>query len=116
MGSPTISLSSSPESVVEGGSVNFVISAQPAPSQPVTVHYSMRGKAKLGSDYTLSGVSGQATILAGQSSATVILHALNDIVHERTQTATMTISRGPGYQLSGRKRKIATTIVISNGP
>jgi hypothetical protein len=94
----------------------FVISAQPAPSQPVTVHYSMRGRAKLGSDYTLSGAPGQATILAGQSSAAVILHALNDNVHERTQTATMTISRGPGYQLPGRRKKSMTTIVISNGP
>ena len=65
--------------------------------QPVTVNYSMSGGASLGTDYTLSGTPGQVTIPAGQSSARVILRARKKV----NKAATMTLTNGPGYFLSG---------------
>jgi hypothetical protein len=64
----------------------------------------MSGGAILGTDYTLSGTPGQVTIPAGQSSARVILHALRNV----KKNATMTLTPGPGYFLSGLADDVAT--------
>jgi hypothetical protein len=95
----------SPRSVRKGHNATFRVALDPGPAaQPITVHYSMSGSASLGSDYTLSGTPGQVTIPAGQSSATVILHALKKV----NRTATMTLTNGPGYVLSGLADDVAT--------
>jgi hypothetical protein len=75
----------------------------------------MRGRAMLGSDYTLSGTPGEATIPAGQSSATIILNALTDNIREKREPAIMALSPGSGYQLPRRnKRAKKATIRILN--
>jgi hypothetical protein len=73
----------------------------------------MSGKAQQGIDYTLAGTPGQVTILAGQSSATVVLHAVADHVAERNETAIMTLTNGTGYKLSTHPK---ATLTIVNGP
>jgi hypothetical protein len=60
------------------------------------VFYTMGGSAILGTDYTLSGTFGQATIPAGQSQAEVELHALGGAGKD----ATMILQDGPGYEVS----------------
>jgi hypothetical protein len=94
----SVSVSASPTQVHEGSSATYTISASPAPSQPVTVHYSMSGTASLGSDYTLSGTRGQVTIPAGQSSASVTLKSLQDPdnANEKAETAIMRLQAGTG--------------------
>jgi hypothetical protein len=59
----------------------------------------------LGSDYTLSGTPGEATVPAGQSSATIILNALTDNIHEKSEAAIMILSPGSGYQLPRQHKK-----------
>jgi hypothetical protein len=74
----------------------------------------MRGTALKGSDYTLSGMLGQATIATGQNSATVVLQSIADHVKERNETAVMAlVSSSGGYKLpkSGAK----ATLIIVNG-
>ena len=89
----------------KGKQAAFIVALDPGPAaQPVTVHYSMSGGAILGTDYTLSGTPGQVTIPAGQSSAKVILHALRNV----KKNATMTLTPGPGYFLSGLADDVAT--------
>jgi hypothetical protein len=73
----------------------------------------MRGTALEGSDYILSGIQGQVTILAGQSSATVGLHAVADQVKEKSQTATMRLTDGIGYKLPKRPK---ASLTILNEP
>lgn len=75
--------------------------------------YLMGGTAREGTDYTLSGISGQVTIPAGQASATVVLHAVADHLKENNESAAMTLVRGSGYKV-GKRAKAAITIV--NGP
>jgi len=95
----------SKRSVRKGRNAAFIVALDPGPAaQPVTVNYSMSGSATLDTDYTLSGTPGQVTIPAGQSSARVILHALRKV----KKAATMTLTRGQGYFLSGRADDVAT--------
>ena len=74
----------------------------------------MRGSAINGSDYTLSGTFGQATIRAGQNSATITLHSIADHVRERNETATMSLSSGSAYKIP--KRGAKATLTILNAP
>jgi hypothetical protein len=73
----------------------------------------MRGSAQTGRDYTLSGNPGSITIPAGQSFATISLHAIADHVKERNETAIMALVSGSGYKLSGQAN---ATLTIVNGP
>src|SRR5205823_3812928 len=58
----------SKSSVKKGHNAAFIVALDPGPAvQPVTVNYSMSGGARLGTDYTLSGIPGQVTIPTGQS-------------------------------------------------
>jgi hypothetical protein len=98
---------------VEGSDATFTISSSTILSQPITVSYSMGGRAQQGIDYTLGGTTGQVTIAAGQSSATVVVHTVADHVKERNENASMSLTNGTGYALS-RRAKAALTIV--NGP
>ena len=89
----------------KGHNAAFIVALDPGPAvQPVTVHYSMSGGARLGTDYTLSGIPGQVTIPTGETSARVILHALRNV----KKNATMTLTPGPGYFLSGLADDVAT--------
>jgi hypothetical protein len=70
----------------------------------------MSGNATQGVDYTLSGTPGQVTIPAGQSSATVTLHALNN-PPDGSESAIMTLNPGAGYSLSSSH---SATVVIND--
>jgi hypothetical protein len=108
---PVITLSVSPALLNEGSDATFTVSASTVnPSQPITVGYSMSGKAQEGTDYTLSGTPGQFTIPPGQSSATVTLHALADMVNEKNDKAKMKLSTGADYEL-GKPKKATVTII-----
>jgi flagellin-like hook-associated protein FlgL len=84
----------------EGNAANYTISVSPVQSQSLTVNYAMSGTATNGTDYTLSGTPGQATIPAGQPSTTVTLTATVDHVTEGNETAIMKIQPGSGYRVS----------------
>jgi hypothetical protein len=66
----------------------------------------MKGRAKLGTDFILSGPSLQVTIPAGQASATVTLHSLEDNGPKEhvEELTTMVLQKGAGYRLSFTKR------------
>jgi hypothetical protein len=99
--------------VVEGNDAIFTFSSSFALSQPVTIHYTMGGRAQSGIDYTLSGTQGQVTMGAGQSSVTVTLHSIADHVQERNETAVMSLTNGTGYRVPKRAK---ATLTIVNGP
>jgi len=69
----------------------------------------MSGSASQGSDYTLSGTHKKVTIPAGQSSATVILHSIEESENDSNETATMTLSKGAGYELDNNTATVTIT-------
>jgi hypothetical protein len=108
-----VAISVSPASVREGNNATFTVSAiHGSVNCPVTIYYSLSGNAGQNSDYTLTGVPGEVTIPAGQSSASVIFHANTDGIREGKETATMTLLNGPGYRLppKAKFRKATATI------
>ena len=84
----------------EGGNATYIVSASAISPQPITVNYEMSGKAKAGIDYTLSGPKGQVVIPAGQSSASVVLHAVTDNSSEPDEVARMKVVTGTRYKRS----------------
>ena len=110
----TVRVATSRASVIEGGTAQFIISASPInPTQPLTVHYSIAGRAARGLDYTTDG-TGQAVIPAGASSVAVTIHALTDAARERSEKLTLTLSAGPRYTLSRVRAQRKATISIVN--
>jgi hypothetical protein len=108
---PSVRVTVSPGRISEGGAATYTISASTInPFQATTIHYSMGGKARFGTDYTLSGVFGQADIPAGASSTVVVLQALTDAVREKKEKVTMKLSPGANYRVS-RPKKAKVTIV-----
>jgi hypothetical protein len=73
----------------------------------------MSGTATNGTDYTLSGTPGQATIAAGQPSTTVTLTATVDHVTEGAERAIMKIQPGSGYRVAPTNKG---TISIKDAP
>jgi hypothetical protein len=113
---PFVRVGISPAVIHEGADTTFIISASSVnPSRPITVRYSMSGRARRGADYTLTGTLGQAVIPAGASFTTVVLHAFTDAIRERNETAIMTINPGPNYRISVRRRPKARATIL-NGP
>jgi hypothetical protein len=99
---PKISILAAPAKIHEGESTRYRITAsKPNPTSALTVNYVMRGKAILGTDYTLSGTPRQATIPAGRTSTTITLTALKTSRSNGSYGARMIITAGAGYKLSG---------------
>jgi hypothetical protein len=108
---PKISVAVSPTQIHSGEDATFTVLASSATSQSTTVNYSMSGSAKLGSDYTLSGMTGQIEIPAAQSSGSVTLHAnVNSSgKKQKKKTASMILQSGTGYKV-GTPKKATLTI------
>lgn len=107
---PIISLSTSGSFISPGHTTTLTFTASTAnPNAPITVNYSMSGKAILGTQYTLSGNYGNVTIPAGASSASVTLTALTPRITQRNQKLTLSLLSGSGYR-TPRSKKIALTI------
>ena len=96
---PAVTLSAAPTSIRSGGKSVFTVSASAPVSSTITVNYSVSGNATLGTNYSLSGTPGKVTIQAGASSANVTLTVLS--IGYTGRTATMNLSSGAGYTLSG---------------
>jgi hypothetical protein len=77
------------------------------------VSYTTAGTAKLGIDYTLSGVAGQVTIPAGQSSVNLTLTALSDMTKEKAEKAKLILSPRSNYRVPKRTGKSATIRIIN---
>ncbi len=81
----------------------FRISRTGDTSIALTVYFNIGGTATGGSDYTLNNgsttLSNSVVIAAGQSSADVTLNVIDDTIVEKTETAIMSLTADPGYNL-----------------
>ena len=110
--SPTLSVSD-PAEVKEGDtSIPFTVTLTPASSGTVTVDYATHdGTATAGEDYT--AVTGTLTFAAGDTSKTVTVTVLNDIVDEGKETFTLKLSNPEGATVSDGE---ATATIANSDP
>jgi hypothetical protein len=81
----------------EDAIVTFTLS-QPNPSRRTVVNFFALGTAIFGFDYLLFGDSDRVVIPAGQSSATLTLHAIADDRPEFNETAIIRVEDGRRYK------------------
>lgn len=96
-----------PRSIRKGEDAFFTITARDNCAD-VTIFYEMKGKAKMGIDYTLSGTPGRAFIPAGQGATTVVLHALYNS-RKKPAPGKLKLIRTDGYYL-GTKEAVFTLL------
>jgi hypothetical protein len=90
----------------------FIVTASPAPAQALTVFYNTGGSAALGSDYTLEGNLGQVVIPAGQGSAGIHMHALQNSGRTKGKTVKLKLNANTGYKMPKRNGKAATIKIV----
>jgi hypothetical protein len=85
------SLSIADASVIEGGSLVFMVTRAGTTASVVTVNYATaNGTAVAGTDYT--GASGTLTFAVGDTTKTVTIATIDDTTAEPTETMTVTLS------------------------
>lgn len=110
---PLITLTATDATLTEtpGDSGTFTITRSGGnPYQPLTVDYSIAGRAVHGVDYRR--LDGRATIPAGASSTTVEIHPSDDSVDEGTQDIILQLRSTTAYTIGGTG--IATMSITDN--
>lgn len=108
---PTIRVAASPTtaSASKRGTATFTVSTSVVnPTAAVVVNYTMTGRARLGTNYTLSGSPGLITIPARANSATVTLTAITG--RKRSKIASMVLISGSGYNISSPNTASVTIV------
>ncbi len=82
-------------------------------SQALTVTYALSGSAS-GADYSVSSPA-SITFGVGQTTATLTLTALADLLAESDETVVLMLTGNSGYQVSGAQGQ-ATATIGANGP
>ena len=112
---PTITVSAVPSAIAEGQSGAFRISASAAnPAGPITVFYTLSGKARIGTDYTVNGLMGQVVLPTGQTSVDIVVTAMGDATKEHSEKISITLSPGSGYTLAKGKGHKKAKMTIQN--
>ncbi len=110
---PTLNIISVPDTVGEGGTGSFVITATTTAPSDLSIGLAVSGTATAGSDYVY--FPGAVQMEAGQSQISVPLSTLGDDLAELDETVTVTLLGGSGY-LVGAPASATTTITSPDGP
>ena len=107
--------SASSTAAESAGTRNVAVRLVPAPSQSVTVAYTLSGTAVRGSDYTISGVtSSSGTVTVGPSgTATIPVAIADDSSAESAETVVLTLGGGSGYTV-GTAAPVHTLTISDN--
>ncbi|WP_262963737.1 FG-GAP-like repeat-containing protein [Methylobacter psychrophilus] len=88
-----------------------------APAGGLVVNYRLSGSATALTDYSVTAgtnvtgiAAGSFTIAEGQTTATLLVNALSDAVIDPSETVTLAISTGTGYQFIGNATRFETPV------
>jgi hypothetical protein len=113
----TIHVSASPTTITnQGDESTITLTVSPPSFKNLKINFVMTGTAGLGSDYALIGdfsKAAQVLIPAGQSTATVTLHAFGDDDAFPKETAVFNLLGGSGYRVGSPSQ---VQITIRNAP
>ena len=114
---PTVTISATTNTATEQGPTPgvFRVSRSGGTSSALTVNYTVSGTATSGSDYF--ALSGSAVILAGQSSAQIVVTPVDDgVVGEGNETVVVTLTSNSGYTVGAPSSATVTIIDNTNVP
>jgi len=108
---PTVTIAATDADAAEEGldPGEFTITLSEAAATDITVSYAVTGTATATSDYT--ALSGTVTIAAGQTTATIAITPIDDLVVEDSETIIITLVDGDNYDLGAT---IEGTVTIAN--
>ena len=95
-----VSVAAGATAAMEQGTVpgSFIISRDTASSEPLTVHYTLKGTALHGTDY--ESLSGVVTIPAGETSGIVTVTPKDDAKREGSESVVLMLEPGDGYSVA----------------
>jgi uncharacterized repeat protein (TIGR01451 family) len=96
---PTVTIKATDKVASESGGNKgkLTITRNGDSSQPLTVNYTVSGTATNGPDYAM--LPGTITIDAGLASVVIMVSPVNDMVPEGSETVSLTLAAGSGYQI-----------------
>ena len=111
---PVVSLSGG-GAVSEGGSAAFTMSANPAPSSPLTVNLAI---SQTGSFVATGGTGSKTVAVPTSGSATYSVATVNDNTDEPNGSVTAAMAAGTGYTLhaTASNRAASVTVRDNDGP
>ncbi len=117
---PVVNFRNPTSSFAEGsGTVNIVLDLDTAPTNAITINYTLSGTATLGTDYTISGVtsnSGTVSVNSGATIANIPVVITEDTAQEGAETIIVTLNRGTGYTVGTTNPAHTRTITDNDSP
>ncbi len=96
--------------IAEGNwTVDMALSITPAPASDITLAYSVSGTATASQDY--EALSGTVAVVRGETSATIPVTLIDDLIPETSETIVLTLTDGEYYDLG---TTYSTTITITD--
>ena len=95
--------------ITEGGTATFTITANPAPSSPITVKVGVSQNGDF-------GASGSATVTVSGASATYTVTTTNDNADEADGSVTATLQSGSGYTVSSSQGAASVSVADDDVP
>ena len=111
---PAISVAAKATSITEGGDAVFTVTADRAPAADLAVTLTVSEKA--GSDFVAAAGEGEktATILAGETEATLTVRTDDDAADEPDGSVTATVDAGDSYMVASSPANAASVAVADN--
>ena len=107
---PEVSFTATAETVAEDGKPVITVELSRAPTEDITLNYTVSGTATDGEDFT--ALSGTVTVPAGQARVVVPIEITDDTETDPGETLVLTLAAGTGYTLADED--IAFTITIED--
>ena len=105
---PELSISGG-SAITEGGAATFTITANPAPTSPITVNVGV-------SESGAFGASGAATVTVSGAATTYTVTTTDDSVDEADGTVTTTLQAGTGYTVSSTQGSASVDVADNDIP
>ena len=103
---PVLSVAADPTTITEGATSTITITATIAPANDLTIPYTIAGSGIMPTDYTLTaggttltGLTGNVTLPAAQTSVELTLTAVDD-ADSSAEMLTWTLAAAPGYTVT----------------
>jgi hypothetical protein len=108
---PVVSISVNTNQIKEGGVARFTATSSAPSTFNLTPRFQITRKKASANDFTVSPSS--FVIPAGQTAASIDLHAVVDAAKEKSETVTIKLVKGPGYKVPPNSK---ASVTIIDGP